>query len=317
MKKTVCIFGGSGFVGHYISGLLIEKGYRVRIVTRHPQRHKDMKVLPGLTLIQGTPADKTVRDAALEDCDVAINLVGILNEKGRDGRGFRKVHVDLAKDILQSCIDKQLPRLLHMSALNADSSKGSSHYLRSKGEAENYLHTFTGRNIHITSFKPSVIFGPGDSFLNRFAGLLKLAPVMPLACPDARFAPVYVGDVAEAFVNAIDDKQSFGQRIELCGPNQYTLEELVEYTARCLGLHRVIAGLTDWASRLQAAVMDFVPGKPFSTDNYNSLKQDSICSQGTPCPTSIEAIAPYYLGKGDINTQLQNFRTWARRESSS
>jgi NADH dehydrogenase len=317
MKKTVCIFGGSGFVGHYISGLLIEKGYRVRIVTRHPQRHKDMKVLPGLTLIQGTPADKTVRDAALEDCDVAINLVGILNEKGRDGRGFRKVHVDLAKDILQSCIDKQVPRLLHMSALNANSSKGSSHYLRSKGEAENYLHTFTGRNIHITSFKPSVIFGPGDSFLNRFAGLLKLAPVMPLACPDARFAPVYVGDVAEAFINAIDDKQTFGQRIELCGPNQYTLEELVEYTARCLGLHRIIAGLTDWASRLQAIVMDFVPGKPFSTDNYNSLKQDSICSQGTPCPTSIEAIAPYYLGKGDINTQLQNFRTWARRESSS
>jgi len=317
MKKTVCIFGGSGFVGHYISALLIEKGYRVRIVTRHPQRHKDMKVLPGLTLIQGTPADKAVRDSALEGCDVAINLVGILNEKGRDGRGFRKVHVDLAKDILQSCIDNKVPRLLHMSALNADSSKGSSHYLRSKGEAENYLHTFTGRNIHITSFKPSVIFGPGDSFLNRFAGLLKLAPVMPLACPDARFAPVYVGDVAEAFVNAIDDKQSFGQRIELCGPNQYTLEELVEYTARCLGLHRVIAGLTDWASRLQAAVMDFVPGKPFSTDNYNSLKQDSICSQGTPCPTSIEAIAPYYLGKGDINTQLQNFRTWARRESSS
>jgi len=317
MKKTVCIFGGSGFVGHYISGLLIEKGYRVRIVTRHPQRHKDMKVLPGLTLIQGTPADKTVRDSALEDCDVAINLVGILNEKGRDGRGFRKVHVDLAKDILQSCIDNKVPRLLHMSALNADSSKGSSHYLRSKGEAENYLHTFTGRNIHITSFKPSVIFGPGDSFLNRFAGLLKLAPVMPLACPDARFAPVYVGDVAEAFVNAIDDKQSFDQRIELCGPNQYTLEELVEYTARCLGRHRVIAGLTDWASRLQATVMDFVPGKPFSTDNYNSLKQDSICSQGTPCPTSIEAIAPYYLGKGDINTQLQNFRTWARRESSS
>jgi NADH dehydrogenase len=248
---------------------------------------------------------------------VAINLVGILNEKGRDGRGFRKVHVDLAKDILQSCIDNKVPRLLHMSALNADSSKGSSHYLRSKGEAENYLHTFTGRNIHITSFKPSVIFGPGDSFLNRFAGLLKLAPVMPLACPDARFAPVYVGDVAEAFVNAIDDKQSFDQRIELCGPNQYTLEELVEYTARCLGRHRVIAGLTDWASRLQATVMDFVPGKPFSTDNYNSLKQDSICSQGTPCPTSIEAIAPYYLGKGDINTQLQNFRTWARRESSS
>ena len=276
-----------------------------------------MKVLPGLKLIQGTPADKSIRDAALEGCDVAINLVGILNEKGRDGRGFRKVHVDLAKDILQSCIDQKVPRLLHMSALNADSSKGSSHYLRSKGEAENYLHTFTGRNIHITSFKPSVIFGPGDSFLNRFAGLLKLAPVMPLACPDARFAPVYVGDVASAFVNAIDDKQTFGQRIELCGPNQYTLEELVEYTARCLGLHRVIAGLTDWASKLQASVMDFVPGKPFSTDNYNSLKQDSVCSQGTPCTTSIEAIAPYYLGKGDINTQLQNFRTLARREYGS
>jgi NADH dehydrogenase len=276
-----------------------------------------MMVFPGLSFIHGTPADKTIRDQALKGCDVAINLIGILNEKGRDGRGFRQIHVDLAKDILQSCLDNKVPRLLHMSALNADSSKGSSHYLRTKGEAENYLHTFTGRNIHITSFKPSVIFGPGDSFLNRFADLLKLSPVMPLACPDARFAPVYVGDVAEAFVNAIDDKQTFGQRIELCGPRQYTLEELVAYTARCLGKHRVIAGLTDWASKLQARVMEFVPGKPFSIDNYNSLKQDSICSTGMPCPTSLESIAPYYIGQGDRNTQLQQHRHWARRELQS
>src|SRR5690606_4508306 len=127
----------------------------------------------------------------------------------------------------------------------------------------------------VTSFRPSVIFGPGDSFFNRFARLLKRVPlVFPLACPNARFAPVYVGDVAEAFARALKDPQLYGRRLALCGPREYTLQQLVAYTAECLGLRRLILPLPDFLSRIQAAIFDFVPGKPFSTDNYRSTLVD-------------------------------------------
>jgi NADH dehydrogenase len=314
MKQTVCIFGGSGFVGSHLSSRLVDRGYQVRIISRHPQRFKHLKVLPGLTLIKGSPRDKAVRDEALQGCDIAINLIGILNEESDNS--FRKIHVDLTKSILQSCLDNRVKRFLHMSALHADSAKGSSEYLRSKGEAENYLHTFSGQTIEITSFRPSVIFGPGDSFLNRFAGLLKLSPLpFPLACPNARFAPVYVGDVVDAFVNSIDDKSSYNQRIDLCGPRQYTLRELVTFTAKTLGLRRTIIGMPDWMSRMQARVLALVPGKPFTIDNYNSLQTDSICSESTElCPTPMEAIALMYLGKADRNENYQCHRAQARRD---
>ena len=197
-----------------------------------------------------------------------------------------------------------------------DAAQGSSHYLRTKGEAENYMHTISGRQIQITTFRPSVIFGPGDSFLNRFADLLKKIPLFfPLACPDSRFAPVYVEDVAKAFIQSIDDRDTFSQRYDLCGPHEYTLRELVEYTARTIGVNKTIIGLPDWASQLQARMMELVPGKPFSMDNYRSLQVDSVCKAGTDCcPTPLEAIAPGYLGHKDFNTRMQVFRSQANRD---
>lgn len=273
-------------------------------------------MLPELDIVQGSPQEPADRNRLLDGCDVAVNLIGILNERGRKGQGFRQVHVDLSKAVLQSCLDNGVPRLLHMSALSADAAQGGSHYLRSKGEAENYMHTISGRQIQITSFRPSVIFGPGDSFLNRFAGLMKKIPLFfPLACPNSRFAPVYVGDVAQAFVRSIDDKTSYGQRFDLCGPHTYTLRELVRYTADSIGVRRVIIGLPNWASRLQARVMEWAPGKPFSMDNYNSLQTDSVCKDGAePCPTALEAIAPAYLAGDDVYARLQQFRCEAGRD---
>ncbi|MGH8372082.1 MAG: complex I NDUFA9 subunit family protein, partial [Gammaproteobacteria bacterium] len=151
-------------------------------------------------------------------------------------------------------------------------------------------------------FEPSVIFGPGDSFMNRFAGLLRLMPVFPLACPDAKFAPVYVGDVADAFVRSYADATTFGRRYSLCGPKVYSLLELVQLAARSVHLSRWVIGLPGWASWLQAAMMEWLPGKPLSLDNYNSLKLDSVCSADNLSsfgitPTPLEAVLPGYLGK--------------------
>jgi NADH dehydrogenase len=201
-----------------------------------------------------------------------------------------------------------------MSALNADQSQGSSDYLRSKGEGENHAHTLGQSSIHVTSFRPSVIFGRHDSFFNRFAGLLRLAPmVFPLACPEARFAPVYVGDVAQAFARSLNNADCYGKRYDLCGPRTFSLRELVVYTRDQLGLQTRILGLGDGLSRLQARVLGLLPGKPFSYDNYLSLQTDSVCSENALvslgiAPTDIESIVPSYLAQRSARVRLERLR---------
>lgn len=308
--RTICILGGSGFVGSHICAKLASQNYRIKILTRHQQRHQHLLVLPQLTLIKADIHDPSQLTNQLKDCDAVINLVGILNETGKNS--FRSAHEELTVKVINACKQNNVQRLLHMSALNADAG-GPSEYLRSKGKAENYVHTFSGQKLAVTSFCPSVIFGSGDSFLNRFAGLLKQIPLFfPLACPNARFQPVYVGDVADAFVNALTDETSIGQHIDLCGPQTYTLKQLVKFTAKTIGAHRIIVGLPDWASRLQARLMGILPGKPFTMDNYNSMKADSICKQGQSCSTSLEIIAPKYLGKSGHDALIQKLRETTR-----
>ncbi|OOG23038.1 epimerase [Thioalkalivibrio denitrificans] len=309
---TVCMLGGTGFVGSHLAARLVATGRRVKIITRRRQRHRDLLVLPGVQLIEGDIHDPATLERHFKGCDAVINLVGILNEKGHNGSGFRRAHVDLARTVVAACHNAGVGRLLHMSALNADSGGGPSLYLRTKGEAENLVRTQSG-GVQVTVFRPSVIFGPGDSFLNRFAGLLRISPFLPLACPDARFAPVFVGDVVERFVDSLEDRETFGQRFDLCGPRIYTLMELVRYTARVIGVRRLVIGLPDWASRLQATVFEYVPGKPFSMDNYRSLQRDSVCPGGGTCPTTLESVAPCYLGQSDRNARLQRLRGSAGR----
>ncbi len=215
MRKTeICILGGTGFVGSHIAIRLAKHGYRIKILTRHRERHRPLLVIPGIELIEANIFDQNQLLAQFSGCHAVINLVGILNEKGHRGDGFHKMHVELAQQVLDACLNRKVSRLLHMSALNADAENGPSFYLRSKGEAENLLFASDSDRIAVTSFRPSVIFGPDDSFFNRFAGLLKLSPLFfPLACPDARFAPVYVGDVADRFVSALTDRGSSGKQL--------------------------------------------------------------------------------------------------------
>jgi NADH dehydrogenase len=211
-------------------------------------------------------------------------------------------------------------RMLNMSALNADPTESHSRYLRTKGAGEKNAHSGDYQGLMVTSFRPSVIFGPDDSFFNRFATLLKLTPAaFPLACPNSRFAPVYVGDVAEAFCLALEDATTFGQCLELCGPTSYTLKQLVEYTRDTLGLQRIIIGLGNGLSKLQARVLGLMPGKPFSMDNYYSLQHDSVCSHNALpelgiAPVPVEAVVPGYLADRTVRGHYSQYRRHSKRD---
>ncbi|MGD8514379.1 MAG: complex I NDUFA9 subunit family protein [Granulosicoccaceae bacterium] len=300
--KRVCVLGGSGFVGQSLCKALVDKGWLLRVPSRRALPPTDpLHALPGVETRQCDIHDPLVLREQFANCDAVINLVGILNESGSDGSGFRHAHVELTRKVIHACEECNIPRLLHMSALHANAEHGPSHYLFSKGQAEELLVEAGKRGLGVTRFCPSIIFGPGDSFFNRFAGLLRFAPVFPLACPEARFAPVYVEDVVRAYVMSLDDDETIGERYELCGPNVYTLRELVAYTAKTCGMKRLIIGLNDTASSLQARMLGLLPGKPMSYDNYLSLTVDSVCEKGFPLrfgiAVALEEIVPGYLCK--------------------
>jgi uncharacterized protein YbjT (DUF2867 family) len=297
-QHTICILGGSGFVGHHLCARLTREGHRLRVLTRRRETHRELLVLPTLELVECKVHDTEALKQALAGCDVVINLVGILNEKGHNGSGFRRAHVEFPQKVVEACRANNIDRLLHMSALGADAEHGASFYQRTKGEGERLVHD---SGLSVTTFRPSIMFGEGDSFFNRFAGLLKLIPgLFPLACAGARFAPAYVGDVVEAYTRAIDNPATYGKGYELCGPRVYTLQQLVEFCAHQLGLRRLVIPLPDWLSRLQANILEYFPGKPLSRDNYLTMQTDNVCSGEFPAefgiiPRSIESIVPQYL----------------------
>ena len=302
---TVCILGGTGFVGRHLATRLHAMGKRVKVLTRRRERHRDLLVLPMVQIVEVDVQDPQALAAAFAGMDCVVNLVGILNEQGSKGEGFRRAHVELTRKVVDACKQQKVPRLLQMSALNAGVDKEGCHYLQTKGEAEQHALTSAGADLKVTAFRPSVIFGVGDGLYNRFADLLMLAPVLPLACADARFQPVFVGDVVEAMVESMDDESTYGKALELVGPTVYTLREIVEYTARVMGLRRWVVGLPGPLARMQAFLMEFVPGKPFSRDNYASLQFDSVGSGGPTCKTPVEAIVPRYLGEGVDPRRMQ------------
>ncbi len=313
-NRRVTLLGGTGFVGTQLTYRLAALFDEVVVLTRHSQRVQGVRILANVDVRQLDVHSSDELEAGLAGSAVVINLIGILNQSGKfAGNSFAGAHSDLTANIISTCQKLQIRRYLHMSALNADAENGSSEYLRSKGLAEQHVRNCDPQ-LHWTIFQPSVIFGEQDAFLNLFANLLSLMPVFPLACPDARMAPVYVGDVCQAMVDSLEVTAPTSNTVQLCGPTDYSLRELVEFCAESAGLRRTIVGLPDWAARLQARVMEWVPGKPFSRDNYLSLQTDSVCGSGcTRQPTSLQAIAPHYLGSSDINSRYQTYRRFARR----
>jgi len=317
--RSVCVLGGSGFVGKQLCAALARDGWQITVPTRNPDLGRHLGMLPTLRLIGADVHDPAQLAMLCDRQQAVINLVGILNESGRDGSGFRRAHADLARKLVGACRQACVDRLLQMSALNADADHGASHYLKSKGIAERIIREESGPDLRWTIFQPSVIFGRGDDFLNRFAALLRLIPAgIPLARPGARFAPVWVEDVVAALLRGLTDSATAGETYQLCGPDRYTLREIVCLVRDELGLSRAVIGLPDWASRLQAAICDFVPGKPFSTDNYRSLTVDSVCSVNGFArlgirPQSLSAILPRYLGNRGIAGRYSRYRESASR----
>lgn len=311
--ETVCVIGGSGFVGRHIVHRLAGERVRVRVPTRHRESVKDeLILLPTADVMDADVHDPATLDRVVAGCDAVIHLVGILHA-GKGG-GFERVHTELPRKVIEACQRNGVRRYVHMSALNA-SPDGPSAYLRSKGEAEKLVRA---SQLDWTIFRPSVIFGRGDSFLNMFATTLKLAPVLPLACPNARFQPVWVEDVAQAFAGCLTDSRTFGQSYDLCGPKVYTLRELVEYVGRVIGKPRPVIGLNDRLSYLQAWMMEFSPVKVMTRDNYYSMKIDSVCGCDFPAvfgfqPTAIEAVVPEYLGGLTPRARYKEFRDRAGR----
>ncbi len=298
-NQPVCILGGAGFVGQHLLNRLSRAGYPCRVPVRRPERHRQLRLVPGCEVRQIAGWGEADLAAVLEGCGTLINLVGILNEGG--GRTFESSHVGVVETAVAAATRAGVGRMLQMSALNANAEAGPSDYLRTKGRGEQIALAAGERGLAVTAFRPSVIFGPGDSFFTRFAGLLRLVPgPFPLACADARFAPVFVGDVAEAMVRTLDFPGSAGKSYELCGPRDFSLRELVEYTGARIGRKVRVIGLGDVLSRMQARVFQIMPGKPFTTDNYLSLQVDSVCTRnglgelGIQA-VDIDAVVPGYL----------------------
>lgn len=306
--KPIVVLGGSGFVGRHLVSRLVAQGNRVVVPTRSRERARHLILLPTVDVVEADVHDDVALARLVRGAAAAINLVGILNES-RPG-DFDRVHVELPRKLIAACRESAVVRLLHMSALNAD-REGPSRYLRSKGEAEALV---AASGLQWTIFQPSIIVGREDSFLNLFAKLQHLLPVIALACAEARFQPVAVDDVAHAYVRALGDDATHGQRYPLCGPKVYTLRQLVAYVGELTGYRRPIVALGPSLSKLQASVLERLPGKLMSRDNLASMQRDSVCDCPFPTllggpPVALEAIAPTYIAAAAPMTRYGRIRS--------
>lgn len=317
--KKVLLLGGSGFVGTYIVNRLAQRGIEVTVPTRRRERTKALIMQPGVTMPEADiHCPETLREL-MRGQDAVINLVGVLHSRDVKlpySQDFAAAHVELPEKIVAACQASGVRRLLHMSALKAD-PKGPSEYLASKGEGEAIVRAASGQ-LDVTIFRPSVIFGLGDSFLNTFARVLKATPIFPLGFGHARFQPVWAADVADAFVDALSDVRTYGQTYDLAGPQTYTLRQLVDYTAQLCGSNARIVPLSEGWAYLQAGLMWLLPNPVLSPDNLRSMQVDSVCDANCQAParwqpTALEAVAPTYIAHSTPRGKLDSFRFRAGR----
>ncbi len=314
MINKVVVIGGAGFVGSSIVTELNDKGYTVKVLTRNRERAKHLILLPNVEVETCDIADNASLKSALSGCDAVINLVGILHE--RKNVTFDFVHHQLPRRIATICQELGIKRLLHMSALRA-SMQAPSQYLQSKASGELALEAFK-QSLDVTIFKPSVIFGRDDSFLNLFATMIKYLPIIFLAKPDAKFQPIWVEDVAHIFVSSLENDDTSHKTYELAGPSVYTMRELVTKVMNLLNKNKPIIGLSDRLSYLQAWLLEWLPVKLMTRDNVRSMEVDSVASgpmaAEIACPlTPLEAIVPSYIINKTPRAKYHQFRTAAGR----
>jgi len=314
------VVGGSGFVGRHLVAALAARGARVTVPTRRRERAKHLILLPTVDVVESDPRDLRALARLTAGRDAVINLAGVLHsargtERGPNnyGPGFAAAHVELPQALVTACRESGVRRLLHMSALGAD-AKAPSEYLRSKAIGEQVV--LAAEDLAVSVFRPSAIFGPEDQFLNRFAQLSALFPVLAIPSPEARLQPVYVGDVVKAMLAAIDSRDAVGQRYDLCGPQEYTMRELVQYVCEVTARRRLIVGLPGWAACAQAMVLEKLPGPLLSRDNLASLTVPNVCGGAFPfgiAPVALEAVAPSWLAHVNPRDRYPQLRWKARR----
>jgi len=310
----IAVIGGAGFVGSSIVSKLDAAGYQVKVLTRHRERAKHLILLPNVQVVNCQVNDDGALVDALKDCDAVINLVGILHQSKHST--FDLIHHQLPKRIAKICVQLGIKRLLHMSALQA-TENAPSQYLRSKALGEAALNRFN-QSINMTIFRPSVIFGRDDQFLNLFAKLIEYLPIILLAKPAAQFQPIWVEDVANIFVNSLQNDDTFGQHYDLAGPDRYTLQDLVEKVMQALNKRRPIIGLGDRLSYLQAWMMEWLPIKLMSRDNVRSMAVNStaegpMAKEILQTLMPLDAVMPSYIQNKTPRAAYDQYRAAAGR----
>ncbi len=307
--KNVLVLGGTGFVGTHVCEKLVRAGHTVTVATRRWAHAQDVLHLPFVTVLELDVHDAAALAQAAQGHSAVVNLVAILHG---NPAAFEKVHVALPQKIAAACASAGVEQLVHISALGADANKAESlpsQYLRSKSRGEAVL-LGACRQLALTILRPSVIFGAGDKFLNLFASLQKVFPVMPLAGAEARFQPVWVQDVATAVVKSLERESPGAVTLEACGPEVFTLKQLVELSARLAGVNhgqgRPVIPLPHWAGVLQARLLELKPGAPLmSRDNLASMQVPNVATPGLPGlqslgiqPAALQPVARDYLSAG-------------------
>lgn len=327
MKNTALILGGAGFVGSHVCEKLVRQGWNVTLPTRRRSNARHLQHLEAVNVVELDVHDEAALTRAVQGHDAVVNLIAILHG---DAAAFDRVHVVLPQKLARACQTQDVHHLVHISALGVSDTRpggAPSEYLRSKGRGEAVLlRAAAESDLELTILRPSVIFGAEDQFLNMFARLQKLFPVMPLAGANARFQPVWVEDVATAVVRSLERGVARAptgdavQILEACGPQVFTLKELVQLSAQLSGINgglgRPVIALPDWMGRMQAWMMEHAPGTPLmSRDNLDSMQVDNVATGQLPglqalgiTPSALKPIAQDYLRYMQADYGLQGMR---------
>lgn len=320
MHENILVLGGSGFVGRHVVNKLVDRNHggsgRVIVPTRRVARARHLQLLPTVEVVEADVLDRGQLERLVAQSDAVINLIAILHGSEAD---FERVHVGLPTSLAGACTASRVRRVIHVSALGA-AADAPSHYQRSKARGEEALRSQSA--LELTVIRPSVIFGEEDHFLNLFAGLQRVFPILPLAGADARFQPVWVEDVAEAIVHCLDDEGTVGRIYECVGPEVFTLRELVRGAGAWSGNARPIVPLPDSIGRLQAMAMECLPGEPLmSRDNLDSMRVPNVASGKLPGlnelgiePAALPVIARSYLAGQSPHGRYDTYRAGAGRE---
>jgi uncharacterized protein YbjT (DUF2867 family) len=322
--SRILVIGGSGFIGRHVIARLAREGHVLRVPTRSRQRAKHLILLPTVDVVEADVHDDPTLDQLVAGCDAVINLVGLLHSRSARRSGnpametygpdFARAHVALPRRILDACYKAGVRRLIHFSALGAKLD-APSEYLRSKAAGEEVLIAARSR-IDATVLRPSVVFGPEDRFLNLFAAMTRWFAVMLVPCPDARFQPVYVADVAECVARCLADQGSINHHYDLCGPKVYTLRELVKFAGAACGRQRPVIGLPDGLAYLQAFILECLMIKLLTRDNLRSMQVPCVSDSPFPFgmrPESMEIAAPAWLGGEAVHSHYEPHRSRAGR----